>query len=268
MPAAALASWRQYATAGCARAKIRFAGPRLVRFVDFDRTPNGFIPADFNGDGHPDFVVITPNEGCAQSGPADYGFAGGPPANFVISRPGGYQTFEGFGAYVSPDMIERRGRRDVLNLAFTRTSTGRCGPVASAIWGWNGSAVGVIERRNPNGQLVDQEGCAATAATVSPAPALANTSGLPIRPGYYAVNEANCTAALRSNLADVVIDNRYLRDIDGDYPITPVRSLGNNRFRMGEAFETVRVINADSFVADEGKEYKRRFLWCAERAPR
>jgi hypothetical protein len=113
---------------------------------------------------------------------------------------------------------------------------------------------------------VDQEGCAATASP-SPTPARPNTSGLPIRTGYYAVNESNCTAALRSNLVGVVIDTRYLRDIDGDYPITPVRSLGNNRYRMGEAFETVRVINADSFVADEGKEYQRRFLWCAEKAP-
>jgi hypothetical protein len=268
MPATALVSWRQYASAGCQRTKTRFASPRLSRFVDFARTPNGFIPADFNEDGRSDFIVITPNEGCVEDGPLNYGSHGGPPVNFVISTPSGYQTFQGFGAYVSPDMIERRGNRDVLNLALTFNATGRCGPVAAAIWGWNGSGITVIERRNAIGQLVDQEGCAASQASAASAPARANTSGLPIRPGYYAVNEPTCTAALRSSLAGVVIDNRYLRDIDGDYPITPVRNLGNNRYRMGEAFEAIRIIDADSFVADEGQEYQRRFLWCAERAPR
>lgn len=266
MPSSAFAAWRTFASDVCARSKLRFASPRLVRFVDFERTPSGFIPADFNGDGQPDFIVITPNEGCAEDGPISYGTQGGPPTNFVVSSPAGYRAFQGFGGYVSPGMIERRGARDVLNLSFGRNINGRCGPVAAAIWGWADNMITVIERRNSAGQIVDQEGCVARGA--SPALTKANAGGLPIRTGYYAVNEPNCVGALRSNMAGVIIDNRFLRDIDGDYPITPVSSLGNNRYRMGEAFESVRIISGESFVADEGKAYQRRFLWCAEKAPR
>jgi hypothetical protein len=269
MPASALGAWQRNAAASCARARLRFVAPRLVPYVDFDRTPNGFIRADFNGDGQADFLVITPNDGCVDSGPIQYGSHGGPPANFVMSTASGYSVFQGFGAYVESRMIERRGDRDVLNLALSFNATGRCGPVANAIWGWNGSTITVIERRNPKGEIVDQEGCATTARPApATATAAASASGLPIRLGYYAVNEPNCAAALRSNLAGVVIDARFLRDVDGDYRLTPVRNLGNNRYRLGEAFETIRVINADSFVADEGREYQRRFLWCAARAPR
>jgi hypothetical protein len=267
MPSSAFAAWRTFASDVCARSKLRFASPRLVRFVNFERTPSGFIPADFNGDGQPDFIVITPNEGCADDGPSSYGTHGGPPTNFIVSSPAGYRAFQGFGGYASPDMIERRGDRDVLNLSFGRNINGRCGPVAAAIWGWANNMITVIERRNPAGQIVDQEGCAARVGA-SPARAQANVGGLPIRTGYYAVNEPNCVAAMRSSTAGVVIDNRFLRDIDGDFPITPVRSLGNNRYRMGEAFQSLRIISGESFVADEGKEYQRRFLWCAERAPR
>jgi hypothetical protein len=267
MPPSAFAAWRTYASDACARSKVRFASPRLVRFVDFERTPAGYIPADFNGDGQPDFIIITPNEGCAEDGPVSYGTHGGPPTNFVVSSPAGYRAFEGFGGYVTPDMIERRGDRDFLNLSFGRNINGRCGSVTAAIWGWVDSTITVVERRNSAGQIVDQEGCLARGAS-SPTPAKADAGGLPIRTGYYAVNEPNCVAAMRSNTAGVVIDNRFLRDIDGDYPITPVRSLGNNRYHMGEAFESLRIISGESFVADEGKAYQRRFLWCAERAPR
>ena len=266
LPAPAFASWRQYASANCARSKVPFVAPRLVRFVDFERTPNGFISADFNGDGGSDFVVITPNEGCVEDAPIYYGAAGGPPTNFIISTPAGYRTFQGFTSNDHPK-IERRGDRDVLHLKFSRTFTGRCGSVESAVWGWDGKGIDVIERRNPNGKLVDREGCAVGTSAAPKQPAAPNTSGLPIRVGYYAVNDTNCAAALRSWTAGVVIDEGHLRDIDGDYPVRPVRSLGGGRYRLGEAFDTVRILSPDGFIADEGQEHERRFLWCAEKAP-
>jgi hypothetical protein len=95
----------------------------------------------------------------------------------------------------------------------------------------------------------------------------ANASGLPIRPGYYVMEEPNCTNALRYPDHGVVIDSRNYRAMDGDYPLRPVTDLGGGRYRMGGAWEMIRVTGPNTFVADEGTDHETRFLWCAERAP-
>ncbi len=264
IPEPAVAAWRAYAGKACTQSKLRFTPPRLVPFADFDRTPNGFIPAEFNGDGRPDFVIVAPNEGCTEDGPRDYGSRGGPPTNFVVSTPAGYRVFQGFGGYVEPGMIKRRGNRDVLDLGTNRYFNGSCGPVVQVVWGWTGTEISVIERRDPNGKLVDQEGCPAEPVAASAKPA----GGLPIRVGYYAAVEDGCAIALRSPTAGIFVDSKYYRAIDGDYDLHPVRSLGGNRYKLGEAWEQVRVISPNSFIADEGTEYEITYVWCAEREPK
>ncbi|HTN15598.1 MAG TPA: hypothetical protein VL094_12420 [Sphingomonadaceae bacterium] len=164
MPAAAIKAWEVYARENCALQDERFILPRFQPFTDTENTPDGFIPADFNGDGTRDFVVITPHEGCGTDGdridPGGYGNHGGPPTNFVVSTSAGYQAFEGFAGWISPEgMIERRGKQDVLH--FRGVSNGRCGPIVSAIWGWTGSSIDILERRNDKDQTVDAEGCLA-----------------------------------------------------------------------------------------------------------
>lgn len=263
IPEPASAAWKAYASKACTQSKLRFTPPRLVAFVDFDRTPSGFIPADFNGDSRGDFAIVTPNEGCTEDGPRDYGRSG-PPINFVISTPAGYRVFPGFGGYVDPSMIKRRGDRDVLDLGTNNYFNGSCGPVVQVVWGWDGTEITVVERRDPKGKLVDQEGCPAAPAAVSAKPA----GGLPIRVGYYGIKEDGCAIAMRSDTSGIFVDSKYYRAIDGDYPLHPVRSLGGNRYKLGEAWEQVRVTGPNSFIADEGTEYEITYIWCSERAPK
>jgi hypothetical protein len=159
---AALAAWEAHARNTCRLMQERFVAKRFERFTgggqEFTSTGNGYLTADFNGDGKTDYIMFTPNGGCAEDeGSRSYGSRGGPPTDFVISTPTGYKLFEGFGGWVVADMVKRRGDRDVL--VFSDGRNGDCGFIREAVWGWSGNGVEVIERRNDRGALVDQEGC-------------------------------------------------------------------------------------------------------------
>lgn len=167
LPRAALAAWEDHARRQCALIEARFATVRFaplaadgdpVRQIErrFAVRQGGFLTADFNGDGRPDFLVVTADQGCAVEAPA-YGQAG-PPADVILSTAAGYAVIEGFAGWPHPAMIRRRGGRDVLEYGqggFDR----RCGIVMTAVWAWDGRGMNIIERRNDRGDRVDADGC-------------------------------------------------------------------------------------------------------------
>lgn len=97
-------------------------------------------------------------------------------------------------------------------------------------------------------------------------PGAVSASSLPMPVGYYAVNES-CGAAMKNGANGVMVTETHLEDIDGDYPLLPVTDLGDSKFKLGEAFDAVRQTGPQTFVADEGSEHERRFIWCAAGRP-
>lgn len=171
LPRDALSAWEIYAREQCRNQEERFAAIRFAPLSGHGTANDlverhladgkgGYMTADFNADSDPDFVLITPGYGCVGSVPA-YGDRGAP-VDFVVSTASGYRVFDGFVGRIGPGMIARRGDRDVLDLPAG--FSGRCGAVSQVTWGWTGSGVGPLERRNDRGALVDGEGCAEAAA--------------------------------------------------------------------------------------------------------
>lgn len=225
LPPAALTAWETFARGQCRDQGERFAamrfapltgageGPDLVE-QHFAGNTGGFVPADFNADGNPDFVVTTPGYGCVSSGPA-YGDQG-PPVDFIVSTASGYRVFDGFMGWIAPAMINRRGDRDVLDLPGG--FNGRCGPVTTVTWGWTGNNIDAVERRNDSGQRVDREGCAQTPA----APRASSVAAVqPIEKGFYAF------AAGNGSCADA-IEQKFFAYWDG----THIEALGGDRYRI------------------------------------
>jgi hypothetical protein len=83
------------------------------------------------------------------------------------------------------DNMVRRGDRDVIILEGRWPRPG--GDVHRIIWGWNGQAVGVIERQNASGQSVDEDGLPSRDAR----PAASAAASLPFREGGYEPIPAN-----------------------------------------------------------------------------
>lgn len=225
LPPAALSAWESFARGQCRDQGERFAAVRFaplagraeaVDLVEqhFADSKGGFVSADFNADGSTDFVVTTPGHGCVTSSPA-YGDQG-PPVDFIVSSGSGYRVFEGFTGWIAPAMIARRDDRDLLDLPGG--FNGRCGAVTKVSWGWTGTDIDAVERRNDRGQLVDREGCAH--AAVARQPQAAATS-LPVEKGFYAF------AAGNGSCADA-IEQQFFAYWDG----THIEALGGNRYRI------------------------------------
>ena len=226
LPPAALTAWETFARGDCRNQGERFAAMRFTPLTGRDEAidlveqhfagnTGGFVAADFNADGNPDFVVTTPGHGCTSSGPA-YGDQG-PPVDFIVSTTSGYRVFDGFMGWVAPAMIARRGNRDVLDLPGS--FTGRCGPVTTVTWGWTGNNIDAVERRNDSGQRVDREGCA-QASAASQANSAAAT--LPVEKGFYANGGAG-----NGSCADA-ISQKFFAYWDGSH----IEALGGNRYRI------------------------------------
>lgn len=225
LPPAALSAWERFARGQCRDQGERFAAVRFAPLTGrteaadlveqhFASGKGGFVPADFNADGSPDFIVTTPGHGCVTSNPA-YGDQG-PTVDFIVSSASGYIVFEGFMGWISPALIARRDGRDVLDLPGG--FNGRCGTVTKVTWGWTGTDIDAVERRNDHGQLVDREGCAQAPAARQPQ--IAATS-LPIEKGFYAF------AAGNGSCADAIAQ-QFFAYWDG----THIQALGGNRYRI------------------------------------
>lgn len=247
----------------------RFVSKRFARFTGeapgFAKTDYSFIPADFNGDGKSDYVMFTPSGGCDDGVENhNYGSRGGPPTEFVISTPTGYQAFEGFGGWVDAKMIQRRGSRDVL--VFSQGMNGRCGFVRDAIWGWTGSGVDVVERRNERGQIVDKEGCPATAAapaaSANRATGWAKATFPPLPQGTYAWSTGCAQAARDPDFPPLMrLTARSWSEMDGASPILGIENNGHNRYRFllqsedeegrkSRNFTEIRIIDGSTFESN------------------
>jgi hypothetical protein len=224
----------------------------------FDGVNRDFLTADFNSDGQPDYILSELNVACDDGTPAyaRYGKAG-PGNEFLISGASGYRLIEGFSGTIGESNIKRRPAGDVIQFEGADMSAGACDGTFIITWSWTGTKMDLTDRRNTKGQKVDSMGCPVSAS-----------GSLPIKLGYYGFADDGCAVALRSYTGGITISDKYWGDIDGDYPIRPVRDLGGGRYRLGEAVDMIRVTGPDSFVADEGTEYERRFLWCSAKAPK
>lgn len=237
LPPAALAAWESYARQECRVMEGRFAPTRFTPLVSGDEADSsghgGFVSADFNADGQPDFVAVTSDEGCRDPD----GAPGSGAVDFIVSTAGGYRAFEGFAGHnafsFDSSMVKRRNDRAVLE--FPGGFFGNCGEVAVAVWGWNDQKMDIIERRNSKGQTVDQEGCAVTARSAAPA-AAGGSSFPPIEPGYWA-GGVSCAEAIEE-VGEVPAGQESLYYLDarggqvGWFEIQRYAALGGNRYRM------------------------------------
>lgn len=231
LPPAALAAWESYARQVCRTIGERFTPVRftpLAQGIAVDRPGRGgFVGADFNGDGQPDFVVVTAGQGCTGGGP------GAEAVDFILSDAGGYGAMEGFAGSFDAAMVKRRDGRDVVE--YPAGFFGNCGEVTAAIWGWNGEEMDVIERRNSEHERVDQEGCAVRAQPAAAADTGAS-SFPPIEAGYWA-GGVGCAEAIEE-AAELPPDQGSLWHIDGKggwigrFEIQRYVALGGNRYRL------------------------------------
>lgn len=208
LPSSALKAWETHARQYCGSIGERYVGARFKPMpasdIDGSGMPAGtgrYLAVDFNDDGKPDFVIATPNGGCAglnegRDGPQLT-------VEFVVSTASGHvrdsqSSTDGYDSTlvmpsISPAWVQRRGNAQVLRYPTGSAGAGRCGPLpAEVVWGWNGRHVEVLERYNARNQPVDAEGCAAR-----PARATAAAQGrpgttaarIPLAVGYYAYVE-------------------------------------------------------------------------------
>ncbi len=210
LPTAALKAWQTHARSYCAEVEERYVGARFAPVpatgISGDALPAGagrYLAADFNGDGKPDYVLATPNGGCAGHSEG----RNGPELiiDFVMASANGYvrdtqQAGDGYSftlvmPFLSPAWLQRRGNVDVLRYETGSVGAGRCGPLPTeVVWGWDGRNINVLEQYNARRQLVDEEGCAVrptkAAAGARGVPATAAIPAhIPLAVGYYAYVE-------------------------------------------------------------------------------
>lgn len=230
LPPAALTAWEGYARQQCRTMGERFVPVRFTPLgngATVDRPGRGgFVTTDFNGDGQPDFVAVTANQGCAGQGP------GQGVVDFIVSTGSGYRTVEGYAGPFDAGMIKKRNGRDVVE--YPGGFFGSCGDVAVAVWGWSGQRMDVVERRNSKGKTVDEEGCAVAAR--APAPPAGNSTFPPIEPGYWA-GGVSCAEAIEE-AAELPPDQASLYKLDakggwiGRFEVQRYAALGENRYRL------------------------------------
>ena len=156
--AKALAAWDSSSQGLCSQLGGTFQpltdiSPLPEEDMPFGGSPTGFIRADFNGDGKDDFLIKTLNRGCSATDPN----ATGAPVDFVVSDGAGYRSFAASGIQVGSNKLERRGDRDVFKLKGGYGA--KCPEPIISVWGWNGQAMAVVERRNEAGEPVGEDGC-------------------------------------------------------------------------------------------------------------
>lgn len=258
LPPEAMRVWTAAQRETCALMEGRYSGRdvRFARNVASDDDPAGdimgqlengtniYIVAELNGDGRDDYIVTLGNSGCefddadTDGGGDPYGRAG-PSQDFLISTPTGYRMGidirSPLQAWISPDSIKRRGDRDVVELTGLPLPFRRCGAVASAIWGWNGNQITLLERRDDGGRIVDEEGClieAATRDTRAGGIGASPVGPLNIVPGYYVHEGERCETASTAFFYDGrrVGPRRGDPESDAVGPIGPVDELPDSMF--------------------------------------
>ncbi|MBI1407044.1 MAG: hypothetical protein GC145_13070 [Caulobacter sp.] len=230
LPPAALAAWEGYARQQCRTMGERFVQVRFTRLAKgatVDRPGRGiFVTTDFNGDGKPDFIAVTANQGCSGQAP------GQGVVDFILSTGDKYRAVEGYSGPFDVSMVNKRKGRDVVD--FPGGFFGSCGEVTVAVWGWSGDRMDVIERRNSTGQSVDKEGCAVAARTS--APPAGNSTFPPIEPGYWA-GGVSCADAI-AEAAELPPDQASLQYLDpkggtiGRFEVQRYAPLGGNSYRL------------------------------------
>lgn len=205
-------AWIQSVREECAEAGGRFEG-----------ISDHLIPGDFNGDGRTDYVLSWGGVSC----PDEFGSAGGalgggnsgPRNDFLISQAdGGHEIVGGFNSFLEASNIERRGERDVVVINGTWFQPG--GEVHKVIWGWNGSAMDVIERQDAQGRPVDDQGRLIRAGgSAASGAALPFREGgyqpVPVDPEYYGSLSITATTVRYGDTAADVMCQVQSRDVQG-----------------------------------------------------
>jgi hypothetical protein len=213
IPASAINVWEENARQKCLSWGVKFENTGFSEIPQsgdttkavekiFSANNNAYISADFNGDGKKDYVIITPDGGCKTGGNNYYGKIG-PPNQFLLSNDRGYSIASGFNAWTSPQQIKHSGNSDIIEL--NTPYTGKCGQVSKTTWGWDGEKITIIERRNQQGQLVNQEGCLLLIPTSVNALQMGNSIKKadfpPITPGFYTYS-VTCSNAISESRRD------------------------------------------------------------------
>lgn len=217
------------------------------------------LTADFNADGKTDYVISDDRFLCADEGGGQSAWGrAGPHNEFLVSSPSGYALSDGFGSYLDASNIKGRRQGDVIQLDWEDMSSEGCAGKFTATWSWTGKKMDLTDRRNAKGQKVDELGCAASAS-----------GNLPIKLGYYGYDGAGVDPCTLTD--GVTITAKDFVDIDGYYPLRPVRKLGNGRYQLGESYN-IEVTGPDRFAVwvagDSRSETERRLVWCAAKAPK
>lgn len=235
LPTAALKAWQTHARSYCGDIQERYVGARFTPLpasgMDGSALQVGagrFLAVELNGDGKPDYVIATPNGGCAGLNEG----RDGPQLtiDFVLSTANGYvwDSRRQSGGYeetltlreLRPSWIQRRGNASVLRYPTGSAGAGRCGPLPTeVVWGWNGRHVDVLERYNTRRQLVDEEGCA-----VRPARAAAGAQGkpaaaaiparIPLAVGYYVYTEGTFSTCAKPVIVRYFDGRRFWEESD------------------------------------------------------
>ena len=203
--------WIQKVREECMANGARFEGIR-----DF------VLPADFNGDGREDYVLMWGGANCVDPGGSASGGFGwgraGPTNDFLISTPDGYVVQDGFMSELGRDNIKRRGDRDVIELEGGWNTDG--GDVARVVHGWDGSQMQILERFNSAGQSVDGDGYPIGASTSVQA-----GGGLPFREGVYIQAGGNCARIVQDFLESRTITaSEFISDNLSDSDVCRVNS--------------------------------------------
>ena len=213
IPTAAINVWEENARQKCNSwgAKFENIGFSEIEQTNSNNTAiekifgnhnNAYITGDFNGDGKKDYVIITPDGGCKTDGNTSFGKIG-PPNQFLLSNDKGFSIASGFNAWTGPQQIKHVGNSDIIEI--TDLYNGKCGQVAKTTWGWDGEKITILERRNPQGQLVNQEGCLILPLTTVNALQMGNSVKKlefpPIEQGFYSYS-VTCSSAISESRRD------------------------------------------------------------------
>lgn len=198
----------------------------LANGARFEGISDFVLPADFNGDGREDYVLMWGGANCVDPGGSASGGFGwgraGPTNDFLISSPNGYVIQDGFMSNLGRENIKRQGDRDVIELEGGWNMDG--GEVVRVIHGWDGNQIQILERFNSAGQSVDGDGYQIQTAAGSSA-----TTTLPFREGVYILAGGNCARISQDFLETRTITaTQFISDNGGDSDVCRVNSTTVN----------------------------------------